>query len=126
MQTKGKLVSAAMAALMGVGLGGVVLEAHAASMEKCYGIVKAGKNSCNTSKHACSSQAKTDADGNEWIFLPKGTCEKITGGSLVPVTAAAPAAPATAAPAQETPAQQPATIPSEENAPAVPATMPED
>lgn len=147
MQSKGKLVSAAMAALMGVGLGGIVLETHAASMEKCYGIVKAGKNSCNTSKHACSAQAKTDADGSEWLFLPKGTCEKITGGSLAPIATVAPVAPATpvapavsapvaptepattpahsaAEPAQESPApDQSATIPVEENAPAVPATM---
>lgn len=146
MQSKGKLVTAAMAALMGVGLGGIVLETHAASMEKCYGIVKAGKNSCNTSKHACSSQAKTDSDGSEWLFLPKGTCQKITGGSLVPiatVTPEAPVAPATPAvpepahvPAAHAPAAEPASVspapaqpavePAEENGSDAPVTMPEE
>lgn len=144
MQSKGKLVTAAMAALMGVGLGGIVLETHAASMEKCYGIVKAGKNSCNTSKHACSSQAKTDSDGSEWLFLPKGTCQKITGGSLVPiatVTPEAPVAPATPAahepvhaparpatePAAVSPAPaEPAVVPVEENGSDAPVTTPEE
>ncbi len=131
MQSKGKLVSAAMAALMGVGISGVVLETHAATMEKCYGIVKAGKNSCGASKHACSSQAKTDSDGSEWIFLPKGTCDKISGGSLTPftTTATTPAtspAPVSVPAASQTPGQPAAApAPAEEGSSAtVPATMP--
>jgi uncharacterized membrane protein len=48
--------------------------------EKCMGIVKTGMNDCGTSQHACAAQAKTDADAEEWIYLPKGTCEKIPGG----------------------------------------------
>ncbi len=53
-----------------------------AGMEKCTGIVKTGKNDCGTSKHACAGQAKTDADAEEWVYLPKGTCEKIPGGKV--------------------------------------------
>ncbi len=53
-----------------------------AGMEKCTGIVKAGQNDCGTSKHACAGQAKTDADADEWVYLPKGTCEKIPGGKV--------------------------------------------
>ena len=34
--------------------------------------------------HGCAGQAKTDGDNNEWITLPKGTCERIVGGSLTP------------------------------------------
>ena len=55
-----------------------------AGMEKCTGIVKVGKNDCGTSKHACAGQAKTDADAEEWVYLPKGTCEKIPGGKVKP------------------------------------------
>jgi uncharacterized membrane protein len=55
-----------------------------AGMEKCTGIVKVGKNDCGTSKHACAGQAKTDADAEEWVYLPKGTCEKIPGGKIKP------------------------------------------
>ncbi|MGV6810508.1 MAG: BufA1 family periplasmic bufferin-type metallophore [bacterium] len=50
--------------------------------EKCLGIVKTGMNDCGTSQHACAAQAKTDADAEEWIYLPKGTCEKISGGTV--------------------------------------------
>jgi uncharacterized membrane protein len=52
--------------------------------EKCYGIVKAGMNDCETSSHACSGQSKTDRDPESWIYLPAGTCEKIAGGNLQP------------------------------------------
>ncbi len=55
-----------------------------AGMEKCMGIVKAGQNDCGTSKHACAGQAKADADAEEWVYLPKGTCEKIPGGKVKP------------------------------------------
>jgi len=54
--------------------------------EKCYGVVKAGKNDCGSAdgKHACAGMAKTDKDPNEWTILPEGLCEKLTGGSLKP------------------------------------------
>lgn len=53
-------------------------------MEKCYGVVKAGKNDCADAKqmHSCAGSAKADASKSEWIFLPKGTCERIVNGSL--------------------------------------------
>lgn len=50
--------------------------------EKCYGIVKAGKNDCQTAVSACSGSAKKDSQKDAWIYLPKGTCEKIVGASL--------------------------------------------
>jgi uncharacterized membrane protein len=52
--------------------------------EKCYGIAKAGKNDCAANGHGCMGQARMDGDGKEWIKVPKGTCEKIVGGSLAP------------------------------------------
>ncbi|HYQ91308.1 MAG TPA: DUF2282 domain-containing protein [Candidatus Competibacteraceae bacterium] len=52
--------------------------------EKCYGIVKAGKNDCQTNTHACAGQATKDGQGDSWVYVPKGTCEKIVGGSLKP------------------------------------------
>ena len=50
--------------------------------EKCAGIVKAGLNDCGTSKHDCSGKAVVDNDPEEWIYVPAGTCEKITGATL--------------------------------------------
>ena len=56
--------------------------ADKADMEKCYGVAKAGKNDCAGATHACSGQSKADAQGKDWISLPKGTCERLSGGSL--------------------------------------------
>lgn len=60
--------------------------AHAADKdakpEKCYGVVKAGKNDCQTSNTACAGSATKDGQKDAWLYLPKGTCEKIVGGSL--------------------------------------------
>ncbi|MCB1769325.1 MAG: DUF2282 domain-containing protein, partial [Candidatus Competibacteraceae bacterium] len=49
-----------------------------------YGIVKAGKNDCQTSAHACAGQASKDGQGDSWVYVPKGTCAKIVGSSLQP------------------------------------------
>ena len=51
------------------------------SMEKCYGIVKAGANDCAGAGHSCAGQASADASGTEFIVVPAGTCEKLAGGS---------------------------------------------
>jgi uncharacterized membrane protein len=56
--------------------------ADKADMEKCYGVAKAGKNDCAGASHACSGQSKMDAQGKDWISVPKGTCERLAGGSL--------------------------------------------
>jgi uncharacterized membrane protein len=49
--------------------------------EKCYGVAKAGKNDCGAKGHSCAGQATKDGASNEWVYLPKGTCEKLVGGS---------------------------------------------
>ncbi|MCA9521934.1 MAG: DUF2282 domain-containing protein [Myxococcales bacterium] len=88
MDTK-SIASAAIAAILGLGIGVASVSpanAEGMSKEKCYGIVKKGKNDCGTSKHGCSGKATKDNDPEEWIFVPKGTCEKIAGGSLKPKT----------------------------------------
>jgi len=53
-------------------------------MEKCYGIAKARHNQCGTNSHMCATLSKKDRDPEAWIFLPKGTCDKIVGGSTSP------------------------------------------
>jgi len=56
-------------------------------MEKCYGIVKAGLNDCQTATTSCAGSATKDSQADAFLFLPKGLCEKIVGGSLtVPKT----------------------------------------
>ena len=55
--------------------------------EKCAGIAKAGMNDCGAldGKHACAGQAASDNDANEWVYVPEGTCTKITGGSVAAI-----------------------------------------
>lgn len=55
--------------------------------EKCAGIAKAGKNDCGAldGSHGCAGKAKLDNMDTEWVYVPKGTCEKITGGVVVKV-----------------------------------------
>jgi uncharacterized membrane protein len=77
----------AISALLAVGAGALTAPAQAADkadQEKCYGVAKAGKNDCAGTAHACAGQAKTSGDANEFISLPKGTCERLSGGSLAP------------------------------------------
>lgn len=57
--------------------------AQAADNEKCSGIVKAGKNDCATSSNSCAGSATKDGQKEAWIYVPKGTCEKIVGGTVV-------------------------------------------
>lgn len=58
--------------------------AATAEKEKCYGVAKAGANDCGTAAHSCAGQATADAAGDEWVFLPKGICERLAGGSTQP------------------------------------------
>lgn len=58
-------------------------------MEQCFGIAKAGQNDCGANWHACARLSRTDGDPTEWIYVPKGTCERIVGGSLAPRPSAA-------------------------------------
>ena len=52
--------------------------------EKCYGVTKAGKNDCQTMNSSCAGTSKRDGQGDAWIYVPKGACEKLVGGSLQP------------------------------------------
>ena len=81
MKTIGK-PALAIASAMAVALSmGVASTASAAEMEKCYGIVKKGKNDCATATSSCAGTSKVDGQKDAFIAVPKGTCEKIVGGS---------------------------------------------
>ncbi|MBT2968337.1 MAG: DUF2282 domain-containing protein [Candidatus Thiodiazotropha sp. (ex Ctena orbiculata)] len=59
--------------------------AQAADTEKCYGVAKAGKNDCAAGPGtSCAGTSTVDAQGNAWMLVLKGTCDKIVGGSLDP------------------------------------------
>lgn len=56
----------------------------AEKMEKCYGIVKAGMNDCQTATDSCAGSSTKDKQPDAFIFVPKGTCDKIVGGTSKP------------------------------------------
>ena len=52
--------------------------------EKCYGIAKAGKNDCQTANSSCSGTSKRDGQKDAWLYVPKGTCDRLVNGSTTP------------------------------------------
>ncbi|HMH50611.1 MAG TPA: DUF2282 domain-containing protein [Candidatus Acidoferrum sp.] len=52
--------------------------------EKCYGIAKAGKNDCQTTNSSCAGTSKRNGQGDAWIYVPAGSCDKVVGGSTKP------------------------------------------
>ncbi len=82
-------IRSAMVALLALGTmaaSAYVSAADKPDMEKCYGIAKAGKNDCASkyATHACAGQATRNGDKDSFVLVPKGTCEKIIGGTLRP------------------------------------------
>lgn len=51
--------------------------------EKCYGIARAGLNDCFTAKNSCAGTTTKDNEPQAWIYVPKGTCSRIVGGSTM-------------------------------------------
>jgi uncharacterized membrane protein len=80
------MVASAMAAALAIPIlsGAQPAPAPKFEAEKCYGIVKAGKNDCQTANSSCAGTSKRNAQGDAWVYMPKGTCEKLVGGSLQP------------------------------------------
>lgn len=83
MKNQSSLMIAAIGSLLAFGAV-TATAADDAGTEKCYGVAKAGKNDCAGGKHACAGQSKKDNDANEWVKLPKGTCDRLVGGRLAP------------------------------------------
>jgi len=86
MTNRRQLVTSALAGALALSGLAAVTTASAAQgdTEKCYGIAKAGKNDCATANSSCAGTSTVDGKGDAFIVVPKGTCEKIVGGSLTP------------------------------------------
>ena len=80
MKTKQILSAVAMAAVMTVAVS-AAQAADAPAMEKCFGVVKAGKNDCKANAHSCAGHAAKDASAAEFIKVPAGLCDKLAGGT---------------------------------------------
>ena len=70
-------------------LSGAVIASNAVAAddgkEQCAGIAKAGMNDCATSTNACHGHVTSDGNAEAWIYVPKGTCDRIVGGHVVQV-----------------------------------------
>jgi uncharacterized membrane protein len=86
MNSNRTLAASAIATLLGLALASPASadegSGKRAPHEKCYGIVRQGQNDCASVNHSCAGEAKADGDASEWLYVPKGSCEKIVGGSL--------------------------------------------
>ncbi len=81
-----RIITAAIGSLLTLGLvsSNAMADDNKMNMEKCFGIAKAGKNDCSSNKsaHSCAGQATKNNDPMDFVAVPKGTCEKIAGGTL--------------------------------------------
>lgn len=76
-------LTSTLAAVVALGLSANAQAAEKkADGEKCYGVVKAGKNDCKTLSNACAGHAMEDGQKDAFLVVPKGTCARIVGGSL--------------------------------------------
>lgn len=78
-----RLIRSALAGLIALGAASLAhaAEEKSAAKEKCFGVAKAGKNSCANAIHACAGYSKTDNSPDEWAYVAKGSCLKL-GGKL--------------------------------------------
>jgi len=54
-------------------------------MESCKGVAPAGANSCGANRHACGGYARTDWDGEEWVYVKDGGCKMVQDAMKNPV-----------------------------------------
>ena len=76
-------IASAVAGAVSLAAVASISPAEAAGNEKCYGVAKAGKNDCKAGPGTtCAGTSTVDAQGNAFLLVPKGTCGKLSGGSL--------------------------------------------
>lgn len=86
MQNRDKIMKTAVTAFLAMAAAhsslAVAADSSSQNSEKCYGIVKAGMNDCATATASCAGSSTKDKQADAFLFVPKGVCEKISGGSL--------------------------------------------
>lgn len=82
------IVAAAVAAAIAVPLASMAQGGPAPKpkfeAEKCYGVSRAGKNDCQTANSSCAGTSRRNGQGDAWIYMPKGSCDRLVDGSLQP------------------------------------------
>ena len=92
MKINNKVMQSTVAGILALGATMVSTSANAVPdqpkfWEKCAGVAKAGMNDCGAldGKHGCAGMAKKSNHPQEWVYVPKGTCAKITGGKVAKI-----------------------------------------
>ena len=83
MKTASALNKALLISTLAAAVSTYAVSAHAddaVGKEKCYGVAKAGKNDCASGSNSCAASTKKDGEG--FLVVPKGVCEKLVGGTL--------------------------------------------
>jgi uncharacterized membrane protein len=77
------LIASAIATLLSnTALAQVHPEKPTYKYEKCYGVARAGQNDCFFAGNSCAGTAAQDNLPGAWIYVPQGTCKKISGGTV--------------------------------------------
>ncbi|MCE2573003.1 BufA1 family periplasmic bufferin-type metallophore [Motilimonas eburnea] len=84
MQKSNLMLASAISGVLALGATLAAAPAVAAEKEKCYGVAKAGQNDCATKTTSCAGTSTVDNQGDAFIALPKGLCDRLAGGSLTP------------------------------------------
>ncbi|MCE1163104.1 MAG: DUF2282 domain-containing protein [Thiomonas sp.] len=78
---KRQVLHTAAASLLAMGALSLVPAAQAQSMDKCFGIAKAGQNDCAgiSGLHSCKGTSTTSYDPGDFAVKPTGTCKEMGG-----------------------------------------------
>lgn len=89
MNKQNKVMQSTVAGILALGTTMVSTSASAVPeqpkfWEKCSGVAKAGMNDCGSldGKHGCAGMATENNHAEEWVYVPQGTCSKISGGKV--------------------------------------------
>jgi uncharacterized membrane protein len=78
---KRQFIKTAASSLLALGIVAAAAPGHAASMDKCFGVAKAGQNDCGglAGLHSCKGSATASYEVGDFKVVPSGTCEKMGG-----------------------------------------------
>jgi len=80
------VISAFASVVLALGAGTARAEDASTEQEKCFGVAKAAANDCQTATNSCAGSATKSGQTDAWLYVPKGLCQRLNGGSLEPKT----------------------------------------
>lgn len=83
MNSSKKLAATALAGMITLGATAPAMAKD--KMEKCYGVAEAGQNDCATATSSCAGTSTEDGQGDAFLMVPEGTCDRLVGGSSEPM-----------------------------------------